>query len=144
MASTDPLSPRRAHDLLDALLPPHAQHAPGSNEWVWTTRDGHYRVNVHSNTDVPPGGAITLNAVDTPWHVTVPRTGAGLDALTVCMVLAGAIVAPRPGSTTVVERGGASTVVSVNHNGNLTNYPGAEAFALGVALVEQSGRTGRY
>jgi hypothetical protein len=141
MARPDqPMQLDRAIRQVDALLPPHA-HRGGPRERFWTTRDGQFRVTLHDGESLGMGVVSFGTGL---WHVTVPRTGAGLDALTVCMVLAGAIDAPRTGSTTVVERGGAFSFVTVNRDGDLENYPGAEAFALGVQLVEQSGLTGRY
>jgi hypothetical protein len=70
--------------------------------------------------------------------MTVPATVAGLDALVVAMVLAGAIEAPEPDSL-VSTKGGGTRVEVTSQSGSRYVHTAAGAFATGLALIERAG-----
>lgn len=130
---TDYLGADRLDKLLDGILPPWRDKTGYRHRW--TTPRGLFSVETAT--------AGRLSAVcefsGPTWAMTVPATVAGLDALVVAMVLAGAIELPREHG---VQIDAALRLVRLTPQGGNQApvlFDAAGAFAAGLKLIETAG-----
>lgn len=122
---------QRFDKALDDILPAW-RHKAGQRH-AWTTPRGAFWVEVKADKPGRPVAAFSGES----WNVTVPTTVAGLDALVVVMVLAGAIGAPERGHVLGIEV--KAPWVSATGPGCAHAHTPAEAFATGLAFIEAAG-----
>lgn len=125
---------QRFDKALDGILP--AWRHKTSQRHAWTTPRGAFNVEVRAD-----GAGSFATFSGGTWGVQVPATVAGLDALVVAMVLAGAIEQPPTPMPVATANGSSVTLACVEPGSKGLYYTPAGAFATGVALIERAGHT---